>query len=242
MIDKNASKEKAFGIVSPHAGYIYSGPVAGALFSHTEITDTVVILGPNHTGIGHTFSLYKEGRWSTPFGMVDIDAGLSDDILKSSSLIKEDKTAHAYEHSLEVQIPFMQYFKKDFKIVPMVVSNASLDAYKKVAEAIAGSIKKTKSGILIVASSDMTHYESHESAKKKDKIAIDAILELDEKLLLEKVAEYDISMCGYIPTIIMLIAAKLLGAKKAKLIRYQTSGDVSGDYSAVVGYAGIMVQ
>jgi len=241
MIEKTTRKEKVIGLLSPHAGYIYSGQVAGALFSRTQITDTVVILGPNHTGIGPAFSLYKDGCWRTPLGDVEIDVVVADDISKACNLIKQDKSAHAYEHSIEVQLPFMQYFNSGLKIVPIVVSHAEFEAYESVAQAIASSIKKQKRDIMIVASSDMSHYEPHQRVQQKDKIAIDAILKLDEKLLLKSVQEHDISMCGYIPATIMLIAAKLLGAEKARLVKYQTSGDVSGDYSAVVGYAGIMV-
>ncbi|NQT95080.1 MAG: AmmeMemoRadiSam system protein B [Candidatus Omnitrophica bacterium] len=242
MVDKDAVREKVLGVVSPHAGYIYSGPVAGSLFSHIEITDTVVILGPNHTGLGSTFSLYEKGSWTTPLGEVKIDEKLAADIKERCELIEGDEAAHSHEHSLEVQIPFMQYFKPDFKIVPIVVSNASHESYEMVGNAIAGAIKKSRRQVLIVASSDMTHYEPYELAKAKDKIAIDAILKLDEKQLLDNISKHDITMCGYIPTTIMLIASKALGAKSAKLIKYQTSGDISGDYSAVVGYAGVIVQ
>lgn len=242
MVDKKARKEKAIGVVAPHAGYIYSGFVAGCVYSSVDITDTVVILGPNHTGIGAAISLYKKGKWRTPLGEVEIDAELADEILESSKSAKEDESAHSYEHSLEVQLPFMQYFKKDLKIVPMVLSPAGLEAYEDLAQAIASAIKKRKKDILIVASSDMTHYEPHQAAKEKDKIAIEAILNLDAKQLLEKVHRYNISMCGSVPTAVMLMAAKALGAKSANLVKYQTSGDASGDYNAVVGYAGIIVK
>lgn len=242
MVDKDAKKEKAIGIVAPHAGYIYSGFVAGCVYSHIDITDTVVILGPNHTGFGAAFSLYKKGKWRTPLGEVGIDAELAGQILESSRLVREDEAAHSHEHSLEVQLPFMQYFKKDFKIVPIVLSLGGLDAYEELGQAIASSIKKRNRDTLIVASSDMTHYEPHEVAKEKDKVAIDAILKLDEEQLLKKVEEHNISMCGCVPAAVMLIAARALGAKSARLIKYQTSGDTSGDYSAVVGYAGIIVR
>ena len=242
MVDKNAKKEKAIGIISPHAGYIYSGAVAAALYSRIEITDTVIILGPNHTGTGSAFSLYDKGRWEMPFGEISIDEEMASDIASRCSLIKKEQSAHLHEHSLEVQIPFMQYFKKYFKIVPIVVSAANMQAYQKVGDAIAQAVKDGKKDVLIVASSDMTHYEPQKSALEKDKMAIDAVLNLDEKELLRKVDEYDITMCGCIPAAIMIIAAKLLGAKKGELIKYQTSGDASGDYSSVVGYAGIMVK
>jgi len=242
MVDKDANKEKVIGVVSPHAGYIYSGPVAASLFSHIEVTETAVVLGPNHTGIGSAFSLYKSGSWSTPFGDVKIDEELASGIAERSELIEADETAHAREHSIEVQVPFLQYFKRGCRIVPMVVSSAGYEEYLEVASAIAAAIADAKKDILIVASSDMSHYEPHEQAKKKDKIAIDAILKLDERLLIDEVKKHKITMCGYIPTAIMLIASKILNAKKARLIRYQTSAETSGDYTAVVGYAGVIVQ
>ncbi len=240
---KGGAKEKAIGIVSPHAGYIYSGAVAGCVFSSIEIPETIIILGPNHTGIGTKFSLFKEGIWNTPLGDVEIDNELAEIILKKCKFLREDSKAHMREHSLEVQLPFMQYLKgADFKIVPMVLSAYNLDAYQDIGNSIASAIKQLKKEALIVASSDMTHYEDQKSAERKDKIAIEAILNLDEIQLINKVEALNISMCGYIPAAVMLIAAKGLGAKQARLIKYQTSGDATGDYSAVVGYAGIVVK
>ncbi len=241
-IGKGQPKEKAIGIVSPHAGYMYSGPVAGCVFSSIEIPETVIILGPNHTGAGPRFSLFKEGSWQTPLGDVEIDKKMAGAILKNSKFLEEDTSAHAYEHSLEVQLPFIQYIKKNFKIVPMVLSVYNMDAYQNLGEAIASAVKQSKKKALIIASSDMTHYESRESAEKKDKIAIEAMLKLDWSQLIEQVEKLNISMCGYIAVAVMLIAAKDLGAKETKLIKYQTSGDITGDYNAVVGYAGIIVK
>jgi AmmeMemoRadiSam system protein B len=242
MIDKTAYKEKAIGVISPHAGYMYSGYVAGAVFSAVEITDTVVIIGPNHTGYGATFSLYKKGVWLTPLGEIEVDSKLSANILDSCNLIKKDEAAHTHEHSIEVQLPFMQYLKKEFKIVPIVVASSSLTAYRDIAKCLAETIKDYAKKVLIVASSDMTHYQPQNIAKEKDNMAIEAILKLDEALLLERVERYNIRMCGYVPAIIMIAAAKLLGVSAAKLIKYQTSGDVSGDYNSVVGYAGVVVR
>jgi AmmeMemoRadiSam system protein B len=242
MVDKDAVKEKVKAVVSPHAGYVYSGPVAGELFSHIDITDTIIILGPNHTGLGPVFSLYKGDNWYTPLGEISVDTVLCSVISKGAKSIKLDENAHIQEHSIEVQLPFIQYFKKAFKIVPIVIGHANLSLYREVAKAIADAIKEYRQDVLIVASSDMTHYEPQDEAQRKDRIAIDAILKLDEELLLKKVEECNISMCGYAPTVVMLIAVKSLGAKSAKLIKYQTSGDTSGDYSAVVGYAGIIIK
>jgi MEMO1 family protein len=241
MVDDKAGKVEAIGLVSPHAGYIYSGMVAGAVMSRIKLNDTVVILGPNHTGRGKGFSIMTKGSWITPLGDTEIDTELGKKILKSSSYLEEDYVAHQFEHSLEVQLPFLQYFRPDVKIVPVVLSHARGNVYKKIGKELAGAIKESKKKVTILASSDMTHYESQESARNKDSKAIEAILNLDEDELLRRVAELDISMCGYAPAVSLISAAREMGAKKAELVKYQTSGDVTGDYSSVVGYAGILI-
>ncbi|MEE8359692.1 MAG: AmmeMemoRadiSam system protein B [Candidatus Omnitrophota bacterium] len=239
---EGSQKEECLGAVSPHAGYIYSGMVAGKVLSRIKFKDTFIILGPNHTGIGAQFSIMARGYWRTPMGDVKIDSELADIILESSKYITEDPSAHASEHSIEVQLPFLQHIKMDFGFVPIVISNADLDTLKDVGSELADSIKISKKDVVILSSSDMTHYESHESARDKDKRAIDAILDLDENRLQNEVLSHDISMCGCAPTIVMLSALKKLGAKEAELVDYKTSGDVSGDYSSVVGYAGILIK
>jgi AmmeMemoRadiSam system protein B len=242
MVDDNVEKVEAVGLVSPHAGYIYSGMVAGAVISRVKFKDTFVILGPNHTGRGKAFSIMTEGKWETPLGMIEIDSELGKRILASSSYLEEDHVAHQFEHSLEVQLPFLQYFKPDVRIVPVLIAHASGATYKKIGRELASAIKGSKKGIVILASSDMTHYEPHETARRKDRQAIEAILDLDEDELLRRVDEFDISMCGYAPVVALISTAKELGAKNAELVKYQTSGDTSGDYSSVVGYAGILVK
>jgi AmmeMemoRadiSam system protein B len=243
LVDDKAKKvELVVGLVSPHAGYVYSGAVAGAVISRIKFKDTVVILGPNHTGRGKAFSIMTEGVWRTPLGDVEIDSELGRHVLAASSYLEEDFAAHQYEHSLEVQVPFLQYFKPDVMIVPIVLAHASGAIYKKIGRELATAIKESKKGVIILASSDMTHYEPHESAKRKDSQAIEAMLDLDEDKLLKRVDELDISMCGYAPVVSLISAAKELGAKKGELVKYQTSGDTSGDYSSVVGYAGIIVK
>jgi hypothetical protein len=242
LIDKKVPKEDVIGLVSPHAGYIYSGAVAGATISRIQFKDTFVIMGPNHTGYGKPFSIMTEGAWRTPLGEVQIDSQLGKKILAESKNLEEDQVAHLYEHSVEVQIPFLQYLKKDFKIVPIVLSHGPRAIYKEIGKAIAKAIKDSKIEAVIIASSDMTHYESQESAKRKDTQAINAILELNEDELLNRIEKLNISMCGYAPTVSLISAAKELGAKRAELVKYQTSGDVTGDYSGVVGYAGILVK
>jgi AmmeMemoRadiSam system protein B len=183
-----------------------------------------------------------KGTWKTPLGETEINSELGKRILVSSSYLEEDYLAHQFEHSLEVQVPFLQYFKPDVRIVPIVLAHASGAIYKKIGRELASAIKESKKGIIILASSDMTHYEPHEIARRKDSQAIEAIVDLDEDELLRRVDKFDISMCGYAPVVSLISAAKELGAKKAELIKYQTSGDTSGDYGSVVGYAGIIVK
>ncbi|MCM8781621.1 MAG: AmmeMemoRadiSam system protein B [Candidatus Omnitrophica bacterium] len=242
FIDKTARRVNAIGIVSPHAGYIYSGPVAGSIYSKIELKTTYILLGPNHTGMGKPYSIMSEGTWVLPQGEVEIDADLAKKLLHNSEFLEEDFLAHAYEHSIEVQLPFLQYFKQSFKFVPIIISYAEGHVYQVLGKEIAKMIKENKKDTVIIASSDMTHYESHQDARAKDMKAIEAILKLDEEELIKRVEKYEISMCGYAPVAVMISAAKELGAKEAELVKYQTSGDTSGDYSSVVGYAGILVK
>jgi AmmeMemoRadiSam system protein B/AmmeMemoRadiSam system protein A len=241
MVDEKAVKEEVIGLVSPHAGYVYSGPVAGAIISRVKFRDTFVIMGPNHTGSGQPLSIMTEGTWKTPLGEVEIDSDLGKQILTTSGYLQEDRRAHQYEHSVEVQLPFLQYFKPDIKIVPIVLAQAGGAVYQEIGRGIAKAIRELNKEVVIIASSDMTHYEPQESARRKDTQAIEAILDLNEDELLKRVQELDISMCGYAPTVSLISAAKELGAGEVELVRYQTSGDTSGDYTSVVGYAGIII-
>ncbi len=242
LVDEKAVKEEVIGLLSPHAGYVYSGPVAGATISRIKFKDTFIIMGPNHTGSGKPLSIMTEGVWKTPLGEVEIDSELGKRILATSGYLQEDRLAHQYEHSIEVQLPFLQYFKSDIKLVPIILAYASGAIYKEIGKGLARAIKESNRGVVIIASSDMTHYESQESARRKDTQAIEAMLDLNEDELLKRVQELDISMCGYAPAVSLISAAKELGAGEAELVRYQTSGDTSGDYSSVVGYAGIIIK
>lgn len=242
LTDKNAKKQPVLGLVVPHAGYVFSGSVAGACFSQSRLTDSVIILGPNHTGEGALFSIMSSGSWETPLGELEIDQGLAENILNNSRYLQEDTAAHLHEHSIEVQLPFLQFFSADVKIVPIILSLADFTRYEEIGQAIAAAIKKNEQRCLIIASSDMTHYQPQEKAKKNDNLAIESILKLDEKDLLKKMEQFQISMCGAGPVTAMLCAVKNLGAKCATLIKYQTSAEASGDYSSVVGYAGILVK
>jgi AmmeMemoRadiSam system protein B len=248
-METEAKKVKALGIVSPHAGLVYSGSVAGAVYSRIELPGTFVLIGPNHTGLGAPVSLMANGSWQTPLGTVRINEELAAAVLSKSRRIHDDTLAHLQEHSLEVQLPFIQYLKKEFTIVPIQMLDTRLETCIELGNAIASAITESfarstefkKAGVLIVASSDMSHYVSAETAKKKDHAAIKRILELDAPGLYNTVRDENISMCGYGPAVAMLTACKILGATKAELVKYTNSGDVSGDYDQVVGYAGIVV-
>lgn len=242
MIHKKEKQEKVLCAISPHAGYMYSGAVAGEVFSRLMPKKLFVIIGPNHTGIGRPFSVYPQGQWKTPLGSVEIDNEFTRYLIGNSELFKADETAHAHEHSIEVQLPFLQYTMREFKIVPLCIGSLNLSELKKAAQELAKTIKDLKKDVTIVASSDMTHYEPHEEAKTKDMQAISAILKLDEEELFDKVVKMHISMCGVAPVVIALHTAKAIGAKEAELVDYKTSGDASGDYSSVVGYGGVIIK
>jgi AmmeMemoRadiSam system protein B len=242
LIDQKARKEAAIGLLMPHAGYPYSGPVAGATISRVKFRDTFIIMGPSHTGVGRPFSIMTEGAWRTPLGDVEIDAALGKKLIATSDYLQEDTAAHLYEHAVEVQIPFLQYLRPDIKIVPIILAYAPAEVYKAIGKDMAKAIKETKGKAVIIASGDMTHYEPQQIAEEKDKQAIKAMLKLDEDELTRRYQELDISMCAYGPAVSLITAAKELGATKAELVKYQTSGDATGDYSSVVGYAGIIIK
>ena len=233
---------KIVGLVSPHAGYVYSGPVAANAYARLAsdgLPDVFVILGPNHTGQGSGVSILTEGAWETPIGISKIDSVLAKQIQKSSSIMDIDETAHSHEHSIEIQLPFLQFLFKDaVKFIPICMMMQDLRTCRDIAKSI---IEQTKGkDIVMIASSDFTHYESHETASKKDRTAIDAILTLDSETLNELGESSRVTMCGYGPITTLMEAAKLQGNVQSKLLAYRTSGDISGDRSAVVGYASIL--
>ncbi len=235
-------KEKAIAALCPHAGYMYSGAVAGAVYSRLDIPGKIVLLGPNHTGYGPQFSIMTEGAWEVPNGLLSVDTELAQRILDQVPFFTADEAAHEYEHSIEVQLPFIARLRPDASIVPVTMMPALLDYLKKAGQAIASAISKENEDVLIIASSDMSHYVTEDMAKKKDSFAIEKILALDPRGLLETVTDNRISMCGYIPAIVMLYAAKMLGATGGQLVKYDTSASASGDYGQVVGYAGIIIK
>jgi len=235
-------KIKAKGVVVPHAGYVYSGWVAGKVYGAIEPPDTAIVIGPNHTGLGDEAAIFAGESFLTPLGEALVDEEIVKALIEKVSFLSTDTMAHIHEHSIEVQIPFLQYIKPDVKIVPICLGRISLQEIKLLGEAIAEVIKDFSSKyILIVASSDFSHYVPQEVAKEKDNLAIKEILNLSEEGLLQTVIQEGISMCGVIPVAVMLSSCKKLEAKKALLVEYMTSGDIIKDYSSVVGYAGIII-
>jgi AmmeMemoRadiSam system protein B len=242
LTDPAAVRKKSMAIVSPHAGYIYSGPVAGAVYSATVIPGVAVILGPGHGEIGSLFAVQARGSWATPLGSSPIDEALASRVLAACPLAEDDAQAHFGEHSLEVQLPFLQYFRADAAIVPICVSHEARYAeLETLGKALAKAIKDDGREVLIVASTDMSHYVPQKTAERMDMRAIRKVLDLDPAGLFEIVISERISMCGFQPTAAALVAAIGLGAAGAELVRYGTSGDASGDTSQVVGYAGIRI-
>ena len=236
----------AIGCIAPHAGYIYSGDIAGAVYSRLKIPELCVILCPNHTGKGVPLAIMASARWQTPLGEVAADADTGARLLRRFPALQEDSAAHRTEHAIEVQLPFLQVLRPELKIVPIVIGTSDFDILRGLGEALADVIADSREEdqdvkVLIIASSDMNHYESDAITRVKDHKAIERVLAMDARGLWEVAMDEDISMCGFGPTIVMLTAAKLLGANSATLVKYATSGDVSGDYESVVGYAGIIV-
>jgi len=238
----------AIGCVAPHAGYIYSGGVAGAVYSRVKIPERCVILCPNHTGKGRPLAIMANTTWQTPLGEVAADADMGARLLRRFPALQEDSAAHRAEHAIEVQLPFLQTLRAELKIIPIAVGTSDFDVLRGLGEALADVIadryeeEDQHERVLIIASSDMNHYESDAVTRVKDHKAIERVLAMDARGLWEVVMNEDISMCGFGPTVVMLTAAKLLGATSATLVKYATSGDVSGDYEAVVGYAGMIVE
>jgi len=227
------------GLICPHAGYMYSGSVVAHAYYSLAADgkpDVVVIFGPNHTRRGSALALMNEGVWRTPLGDVEIDTLTAKQIVDESRIVDVDDSAHTFEHSIEVQLPFLQYlYGSAFKFVPICFLMQDLESSREVGRAVAKALSG-KNG-LIIASTDMTHYEPHEQAQRKDKMAIDAVAKMDEELYYSTVESQEITTCGYGPTVAVITAAKLLGAKRAQLLCYKTSGDMVADFSSVVGYA-----
>lgn len=229
------------GLVCPHAGYMFSGPIAAHSYCVLALDgklDTAVIFGPNHTGYGSALAVMTEGCWSTPLGEVEVDGEVANQIVRESRIVDVDELAHRFEHSIEVQLPFLQYlYDSRFKIVPVCFSMQDLSSAQEVGKAVGKALAGRNA--VVIASSDMTHYEPQETAARKDKTALEAVVAMDEAGFYSTVERNRISACGYGPIAAVISAVKVLGAKEAKLLCYKTSGDIVGDYSSVVGYAAV---
>ena len=239
-VNENGARE-ILGLVCPHAGYMFSGAVAANAYYQLALDgrpDTVVILGPNHTGYGSALALMNEGFWSTPLGDAEIDAETANRIVRETRLVDVDELAHRFEHSIEVQLPFLQYlYGSKFKFVPICFQMQDLSSAVEVGKALV-KVLASKNAV-IIASSDMTHYEPQRNAAAKDLTALKAVEAMDEKQFYSIIEAQNVTACGYGPIATVITAAKGLGAKEAKLLCYKSSGDVTGDYSSVVGYAAV---
>ncbi len=232
---------RAVGCIAPHAGYMYSGHVAGTVFARIEVPKRCIVLCPNHTGMGRALAIMSEGAWQTPLGEVPIDTELAEALKRSFPALEEDSAAHRAEHAVEVELPFLLLRQPELRFVPIALGRGQFEVLDQLGRALAGVIAAKNDPVLIVASSDMNHYESDAVTRVKDHRAIERILTLDARGLYDVVTQQDISMCGFGPAVAMLTAARKLGAKSAELVKYATSGDISGDRDMVVGYAGVVV-
>lgn len=236
LIKDAENKLKVIGLISPHAGYVYSGGCAGSGFGKVNIPDRVIILGVNHRGVGHPMAVDGNNKWNTPIGDIEIDEELRDELIQSSEVFSVDSTPSAEEHSLEVQVPFIQLLNPSAKILPITIGTHNRDTMKAGGIEIGRIIKEKGDNILIIASTDMSHYISADNAKALDYLAIEKIIDLDPDGLYDIVHSNRISMCGVSPTYIMMTAAKDLGGTKGEVIEYTNSGYTSGDFDQVVGY------
>jgi hypothetical protein len=231
--------ENIIGAVVPHAGYLYSSGVAASVYAKLPPADIFVILGVNHHGVGSPIAVSKD-TWATPLGEVEVDDAFVDALPKR--IIDVDETAHRYEHSIEVQLPFLQFlFDIKFRVVPICIGLIDKDSAREIGEDLADTIAKIGKKVVVIASSDFTHYEPDRIAREKDEYVIEAIKELDVAKFYKRVYERNVTACGVDPIAAMLHAAKKLGAKEGQVTKYATSGDVIGDRSSVVGYGGIIV-
>jgi MEMO1 family protein len=240
-LGQDEPKLEAAAVVAPHAGYVYSGAVAGAVYGAVRMPDRFIVLGPNHTGWGEQLSLHPDGVWQLPLGPATVDSDLNSRLLESCSLLREDRRAHQQEHSLEVQIPFLQALCGNVRFAAICVGTARKADLEALGHALAKVVRSAEGRVMMVASSDMNHYEPADVGASKDQRAISRVLALDPEGLYRTVLGEDISMCGFAPTVAVLTACRDLGCSEGRLVRYANSGDVSGDYSSVVGYAGMVI-
>jgi len=241
LIPDEPAKRRVLGIVSPHAGYIYSGAIAGKVYGLIDVPPAVLVIGPNHHGMGAPVALYPDGEWLTPLGRTFINPRLTALLEYHVPFVESDSIAHRFEHSLEVQVPFIQYVRPDATIAALCLGHGDFAAVRDIGKGIAAAIMEYGGDVLMVASSDMTHYESADSARRKDELALARLLAFDAEGLVTTCRNEGITMCGVIPAAAMLVASRELGASRAELAAYGNSGDVTGDHRQVVGYASVYV-
>lgn len=227
-------------VMVPHAGYVYSGPTATHSYfkiAENGIPDVFIIISPNHTGIGEEISIFNKGLWKTPLGNVEIDEEFADEVISFSDIASADISAHIKEHSIEVQIPFLQFLSNNFKIVPITVGNQTFSTSNDLATAIVEAGRKTNKSYCVIASTDLSHFNNQERANKVDNFVLDDIRDMDEFKLFEEIVQFNITMCGYGPVMTTILISKMTDKKQSEILAYNTSGDISGDFSSVVGYA-----
>jgi MEMO1 family protein len=242
MANAEETPRQAIACVVPHAGYRYSGHVAGAVYARLKLPRRFLLLGPRHFPRGKAQAIVSEGAWQTPLGRAGIDSELARELTRADPLLCEDAVAHQAEHALEVQLPFLQHLGGEFRFVPIALGPTDYVQLESLGQTMAEVLRQQPDPVLLIASSDMNHYESDEVTRRKDGLALERILDLDARGLFDTVRRESISMCGIGPVVSVLTAARLLGATRATLVRYATSGDINGDHAAVVGYAGVIVE
>ena len=226
-------------LIVPHAGYLYSGPVAAHAYKQLAddgIIETAIIIGPNHTGYGPPVSIWAKNAWSTPLGEVAVNEDLAQQL--TGGIVRADETAHLYEHSVEVQLPWLQHLYKKVRIVPITMMAQDLETARELGK----TISMYAANSIIIASTDFSHYESHDITTEKDMAMIESITNLDERELYQRRESLDCTMCGYGPVAVAIIAARAMDARKPELLKYATSGDTTGDFSRVVGYASMVIK
>ena len=247
VMSDGPTRRPAIAVVVPHAGWMYSGATAGLVYSNIVVPDRVILIGPNHQNVGSRYALYDAGAWETPGGAVRIAEVLAAELLDDCDLLAEDRRAHVAEHSLEVQVPMLLRANPSVEIVPILIGGPWPDAggrgdLRMLGEAIATTVREFGRPVLLVASTDLNHYENQEASQIKDKLVLDAVVRLDAEGLMQRVKDVEVSMCGVAATFVVLVAAKKLGATRAEVLDYRTSGDVTGDFHRVVGYGGVVIE
>jgi hypothetical protein len=247
LIHAAPARRRAIAVVCPHAGWKYSGHTAGLVYSRVEIPDRVILVGPNHHGIGSQYAVYSAGSWHTPVGDVPVAEPLACDLLDNCELLADDTQAHTQEHSLEVQVPMLLRANPNVRIVPVLIGGNWPESggrrnLREIGAAIAQTVRGYGQPVLLLASTDLNHYENQETSAIKDKLVLDAVVNLDHEALMDRVIDVAVSMCGVASTYVVLYAAQRLGAKHAELLEYRTSGDVSGDFTNVVGYGAVVIE